>query len=604
MKKSIIIAKQMLFAVLLLTIVFACKKKEDPAESKMIIKVMVAGTPVGNVHVFTVPFTSDLVTDEYGLATLGGVSPGEYQVYAEKGVYTGKSIVVIGEGDIRNVTVDLNYTGPISFIPEITFVLPDLNHAYTTGDSVIFRVKVSNYKAGSQVEWRSNLDGILGSTPIDASGFSDFSTTSLSKGEHQIMAKAVGNEGYSAMISKYIDMTGPPKVFLYPLEIQGNSALVTWSKFAGDDFEFYQVNCRYNTTPGDPLGNVNTTNWITTQTDTSQVFPLPASFCTAQFYVMAGKSGGHYNVSNFRELKHTLGPYMAGVPVQMLLHPQNNWVYLIFSDRTVLYDYVGQEIITTANTGSLVRRLDLGDNGAGLELYLPDKATIKVLDGNTLMLKKTITFPQDIVSVVSSGLGFLICSINPATADVKPLQFYSLTQQAVISEGGEPNSTYYMKKVPGKNVLVACTRRGYSSELDYFEYSDAGAITLHKDIYSASGGYSPEVMEMSPDGNYFCVGSSAFFRETDQALTSVAYLEDSPEAFDFAFNETGSSTWCCTSGSSLVNEYHYPSGTKSGSFNVYGFPQHMAFRNNNIIIATRAIGSIQSCIEVIPAREK
>lgn len=578
---------------------FSCKKKDDPAVSKMIVKVLVGGTPAPNVHVFTVPYTSDQVTDDYGLAKLEGISTGEYQVYAEVGVYSGKSIVFLGEGDIQNVTVDLNYTGPISFIPTIDFILPDLNHAYATGDSVIFRVKVTNYKPGSQVEWRSNLDGFLANTPVDASGYSDFATTSLSKGEHKIMAKAQGNEGYYAMKSKYVDMTGPPKVFLYPLEIQGNYAILKWSKLPGDDFEFYQVNCRYNYKPGEPFNSTSSTSWITTQGDTTLNFALPSGYCTAQFYVMAGRSGGHYNISNIRELNHDLGPLMAGVPVQMMLHPQNPWVYLIFSDRTVLYDYLDKEVITSVNIGASVKRTDLGDNGAGLELYLPDKAMIKVLDGSTLALKKTITFPQDIVSVVSSGLGFLICSLNPATPDVKPLQFYSLTQQALISEGGISNDIYYMKKVPGKNALVSCTRKGYSSELDYFEYSDAGVITLHKDVYAASGGYSPEIMEMSPDGKYFCVGSNAWFRETNQTLTSVAHLEDAEEASDFAFSENGSSTWCCST-NSVVYQYQYPSGSITGSYSAYGTPQHMAFRNNTLIIATKTNTGTETTIELLP----
>jgi len=594
--------------IVLLVIVgtmLSCKKKDDAsATATMYIKVLYDNEPLSNVHVFTVPFTADVMTDIYGLTKIEGIPSGEYQVYAESGNVTGKSIITLGQGDVQNVTVDINYTGPISFIPEISFVLPDIPCAYAPGDTVVFRVKASNYKEGSQVSWSSDLDGYLASTPINPDGFSDFATSSLKQGHHVISVKAEGRDGYNAFKVDHIDMTGPRKVYLYPPEFSGSSVTLRWSKYQGDDFGFYQVNCRYNDKPGEPFNSTITAGHITIQSDTTITMTLPWSFYTAQFYVLGGNSEGNYNISNIRELNHDIGMFFDGVPVQMMQHPQNNWVYLVFSNRTIIYDYQNRTIIASGDVGSAVRFTDLGDNGSGLELYLPDQYALKVLDGNTLALKRVITFPHKLFSVVSSGLGFLICSQTSDAPDVKPLQVYSLSQNAFIAEGGDAYDAYYMRKVPGRNALVACTRNGYSSELDYFEYSSSGTITTHNNVYDASGGFSPDVMEMSPNGEYFCVGNYGYFRQTDRYLTSVAYMNDSEPVSDFTFNDNGSTAWSCSENSAVINEYHYPSGSIAGGRSVYGSPVHMVYRNHACIVATRTASGTQSCVNVVQVGEK
>lgn len=598
LKKIYFSALPVIMMLVMVSLTFSCKK-DEPAPSTLLVKVLYDGEPLGNVHVFTVPFTVDAMTDEYGLTKIEGISSGEYQVYAESGNATGKSIVILAENDVQNVTVDINYTGPITFLPEISFVLPDLYCAYFPGDTVIFKVKVSNYKEGSQITWNSDLDGHLASTSIDEEGFSEFTTSSLKQGNHVITVKAEGKEGYNAIRVKHIDMNGPRKVYLYPPVISGNSVILRWSKYQGDDFGFYQVNCRYNTKPDEPFNGTISSGHSNSQGDTSDIFSLPWTFYTAQFYIMAGNSSGSYNISNTREITHNIGMFFDGVPVQMLQHPQNNWVYLVFSDRTIIYDYQNKDVISSADIGSTSKFSDLGDNGSGLELYLARQSSVNVLDGSTLALKRVIPFPKEILSVVSSGLGFLICSQVSAAPDVKPVQVYSLSQQAIIAEGGDPYDANYMKKVPGRNVLIACTRNGYSSELDYFEYNSSGSITLHKSVYNASGGFSIEVLEMSPNGEYFCVGNYGYFRQTNQDLTSVAYLEDSEPVSDFAFDETGSIAWCCSGNSSVINEYHYPSGSIAGGHLVYGSPVHMTYRNNSCIVATKTSSGTQSCVEVV-----
>ncbi len=597
-KRSILFAISALMLLAIAGGTTSCKKKEE-SSSTLIVKVLYDGDPLANVHVFTVPFTTDAITDMYGLTKITGVPAGEYQVYAESGSVTGKSIIMVGQNEVQNATVDINYTGPITFIPQISFLLPDLSCSYAPGDTVTFRVKVTNFKEGSPVTWNSDLDGHLASTPVTEEGFSDFTTHTLSRGEHVITVKAEGREGYNAVKVNHVSMDGPRKVYLYPPGITGNTVTLRWSKYADNDFSFYQANCRYNTGPGVPFTGTISTGSITVVSDTSVTFQLPYSFCTVQFYIMAGNGSGKYNISNTREFSHNTGMVFEGTPVQMMQHPLNNWIYLVFADHTVLYDYQTKTTVASCNVGSSSRFTDLGDNGAGIELYLPGQSTLKVLDGNTLTLKKEITFPHELISVVSSGLGFLICSQRSESADVKPLQVYSLSQQALIAEGGEPFDTYYMKKIPGRNALAACTRRGYSSELDYFEYDDLGSVTLHNNIYNAGGGFSAEVMEMSPTGEYFCVGINGYFRTTDHDLTSVAYLNGSDQVSDFAFNDAGTRAYSCSSNSSLIHEYLYPSGSVEGEHLVYGSPLHMVCRGSTCIVASRTANGSQCCIVTV-----
>jgi hypothetical protein len=590
------------FLLLLLAIAsltFSCKKKET-ATSTLIVRVLYDNEPIGGIHVFTVPYTSDVMTDIYGLARIESVASGEYAVYAEAGFVTGKSIITLGSGEVQNVSVDLNYTGPIPFIPELSFVLPDISCDYAPGDTVFFRVQVSNYREGSQISWSSDLDGQLAQTPIDATGFSDFSTSTLSAGMHVITAKAEGKEGYNAIRLKDIDMTGPKKVYLWPPEISGNSITLRWSKYSGSDFGFYQANCRYNNKPGEPYTSWTSSGHITGQSDTSITFTLPPLFCKAQWYILAGNADGKYNISNYREMTHDLGPFFSGVPVQMMLHPQKSMVYLVFQDKTLLYDYHQKSVVATGNYGATVSRTDLGDNGAGPELYLPKGNSLYILDGNTLELKKTVTFSRELLSVASSGLGFVICSQVSDADGIKPLQVYSLSQQAIVSEGGDAYDNYYMKKVPGRNALVACTRNGYGSWLDYFEFDNSGTVTLHKTVHDAAAGYSPEVMEMSPNGIYFCVGSYAYFRQTNQDLTSVAYLADTDEANDFAFSAAGDVAYCSSENTGIIWQYHYPSGTPTGSFAVYALPVHIALRNNEFIVVSQTGTNTECCVEAIP----
>ena len=101
LKKIYFSALPVIMMLVMVSLTFSCKK-DEPAPSTLLVKVLYDGEPLGNVHVFTVPFTADAMTDEYGLTKIEGISSGEYQVYAESGNATGKSIVILAENDVHD----------------------------------------------------------------------------------------------------------------------------------------------------------------------------------------------------------------------------------------------------------------------------------------------------------------------------------------------------------------------------------------------------------------------------------------------------------------------------------------------------------------------
>ncbi len=173
---------------------------------------------------------------------------------------------------------------------------------------------------------------------------------------------------------------------------------------------------------------------------------------------------------------------------------------------------------------------------------------------------------------------------------------YGLTKIEGISSG-EYQVYAESGNVTGKSIVILEEKDAQNVTVGV---NYTGFITLQKNIYNASGGFSVDVMEVSPGGDYFCVGDDAYFRKTDQTLASVAYLQDSDPATDFAFNDEGSITWCCSDKRSLIQEYHYPSGALVRVYFAYGRPLHMVFRDNSCIVATLTGFGSECCVEVIP----
>jgi len=136
--------------------------------------------------------------------------------------------------------------------------------------------------------------------------------------------------------------------------------------------------------------------------------------------------------------------------------------------------------------------------------------------------------------------------------------------------------------------------------LDYFEFSNSGEITDSNHIYDASSGFSTDVMEMSPDGQYFAVDTYGYLRKTDRDLTPVTSLDGGYSVDDYTFNSSGSSIYATSQYYNTMLEYHYPSGTVVKNYTLSGEPLHLFYKNGNCIIAENLYDySSRTFIEII-----
>lgn len=379
-RKNLLLALAFFMVVLSLS----CRKEDpEPAKGSVFVIVKVYGSIIDDAEISTEPATITTKTDLTGSAVLADIPIGGYKINAtHPDIGSGSSSVTVIENTIEEVTIQL-IVGAFE-APTTSINLPFDNAAFNLGEEIEFRGQVGdNDDAASllDIEWSSNIDGVLSTNSANSQGNTIIRVNSLSEGEHIITLKATDSDGLDS--EDQINLTIkklPNTVTLNALEAETDGISLNWT--VSDEPEFVRYKVRRAESLQGPydiialITNVNETTYVDNLVD----------FGVEYFYQIAVEAGGEESFSNIESSIFEGENIEVGVNiVRMKIDPARPYIYALdrVNNSLLFINKINKVVEKTIFVGS--SPVDLAINLTLDKLYIANfgSTQIAVVDLNT-----------------------------------------------------------------------------------------------------------------------------------------------------------------------------------------------------------------------------
>lgn len=592
-------------SMVLLFTLFSCEK-DDVKRGDLNVRVYLNGYyPVNNAQVFTKPSSETGITDEFGSVLLNGLKTGSYEVFGYvEGVGSGKAVANIKENELTETTINIiegTFTG---LAPTISITSPEYPAEFTENDTILFRAEIEDDETAPQninIEWKSDLDGVLYTGHPGNDGISSFTTSTLSRGIHNITLTATDDDDYSSGESISVSTLAIEGITLFVPTIIDGKVVLEWSQYTGNDFQKYEVfrSDGYCNEGNEEL--INTITAIGTTTFSDATFPFEYQAC---YHIRVTN-----NVNNFRNSNNELVNLPSGhlfnfEAYDMLKHPTQNYIYLLDrgGQKIVKFDYIQMEVVDQVNLQGNIGFCDIGENGFGVEIYAPSSdGWIYVYNADNLDPTIQINTGLSTPCVVINGLGHVIASVLPSPWWEQPIRTYSRSTGINIDGNGDFEGDR-LRMIPGKNELISISTQVSPVDMEYFQLDANGLIVLHQDDqYHGDYPLNPYIFRISDNGVYSITSSSGAVYLANGSMEYKGQLQHGTLEFsDYAFSEDGSIIYAATSNRKSIQIGHYPSLIRDDEILTKGFPLFIIRDGNKIISLSKASeSSFNSGIEII-----
>ena len=506
-------------------------------------------------------------------------------------------------GVSKNITVIVNNVQPLR-PPVVSIILPNQPAQFSSGESITFSADISDPDSPNQdieVTWKSNLDGELFTGTIDASGNSSFTTSELSRGTHSITVTAVDADGLSGSRSIQVSTLSPgPITLLEPSKAEGNVTL-NWTEYSNSDFVKYEIfRSNGNCTDNDKTFLTSITDQETTSF-IDELAPLEYQVC---YFIVVTNDANLTRKSNEVTVDLPSGHIFNFVPHDMLIHPTDNYVYLIDQggQRLVKYDFTTQEVVSETGLQGTIGWCAIGDNGFGIEIYTPSSdGWIYVYSADDLSQTTAINAGLRITSVAINGLGHVIAAVNPSPWWEQPVRTYRRDNGLHLDgDGGFEGDR--LRLIPGKNELISISTGVSPTDMEYFKLTDEGLIEIHQDDqYHGDYPLDARIFKVSSDGTYSVTSRNGAVYLANSSMEYKGQIQRGSLNFsDFTFSDDGSVIYAGTSNRRSIQIAEYPSLIRNEEILTKGYPVYIERSGNSIIsLSKQNENSINSAIEVI-----
>lgn len=584
MKKELI-----LLAIALLGLL-SCNNDDEQPKGDVNVQVLLNGfEPAQNVDVYTNPPSIQGKTDAFGSVLLTDLDVGSYEVFASVNNFgSGKSVINIQADRLAQTTIGIIAGVNVGLAPTITVILPSMPAEFSENEEIIFSADVFDDETPNQdikVTWASNIDGVINTSSPSANGNISFSTSSLSRGLHDITVTAEDADGYTASASIEVSTFSPGQItLLEPTKSEGK-VLLEWSEYPNSDFSQYEIyrtdgNC---TDQGQVLLTTISDKGTTSYTD--ELPPFEFQVC----YFVRGVNTENYSRNSNQELVDSpSGPVFNFQPYDLLVHPTNNYAYVLDQNgqKLIKFDYINLEVVGEINLQGTIGYCDIGDNGFGVEIYAPSSdGSIYVYDADDLSLTTSINTGLATASVVINGLGHVIASVQPSPWWEQPVRTYLRSNGTQIDGNGDHDRDR-LRMIPGKNEIISISTGISPTDMEYFDLSEDGSFELHEDDdYHGDYPLNARIFRVSDDGTYSITSSRGAVYLANSSMEYKGELEQgSLDYSDFAFSDDGSIIYAATSNRKSIQLGNYPSLIRDGEILTKGFPV-LIVRNGDKIIS-------------------
>jgi hypothetical protein len=584
------------FSLLVILTVLGCEKDDIEPEQTGDLSVTVRsnfGQSVAGVSVYTNPPTANGLTDEFGSTLLRGLPKGSYEVFADLSGYgSGKATVNIQEDELTATDIFIQEGVSVGLAPSVELLFPVLPAAFAPGEEIVFRAEVADDQTAATaltVSWVSDLDGELFSGNPGSDGVTTFQSDRLSTGIHQITLSVEDADGFTAATSFELRTDGPSAITLLEAEATPAGVELKWTDYDGANFGSFSV---YRSDRDCSVENRQLLAQITEPDETTYLdasVPFANRVC---YFVEVTTDDGRSRSSNSLFVDNPSGPVFNFEPSDFLLHPERDEVLLLDrgGHRIVRYDYRAQEQTGVINLEGEIGYCAIGDNGFGVELYVPSSdGWVYVYSADDLSLRTSISTGLSNASVVVNGLGHVIVAVRPSPWWEEPVRTYSRATGINLDGNGDFDGDR-LRMIPGKNQIISISQSVSPIDMEYFDLNAAGMIVQHEDDdYHGDHPLDPHIFRISPQGNYTITSSQGAVYSANSSMEYRGQLQRGALAYsDFAFSPDGATIYAGTSNRRSIQIGTFPELTRSNEILTRGFPLFMEYRDGQIICLSRA----------------
>ncbi|CAM2764818.1 hypothetical protein SAMN05444143_103219 [Flavobacterium succinicans] len=582
-------------ALFVLLTLLACDKDESSSsKGDLYVKVFMnngfSKFPAKGVSVFTVPPTKQVTTDEFGGAILKDIDVASYEVYANLDGYgSGKTAVRVSANSLEEAEILIEQGVKTGFTPEITQILPSLPASFSLNEKIVFSfdVRDSDSKASDiTVVISSNLDGKLLETRPDASNNVKFETTKLTRGKHIVTVTATDKDKYFTTKTIEVATIAPSSITLESAIPNSGNVELKWQKYTSTDFKKYEVLRSLNKdSEGEVIETFSSAD-ITTFLD-----KLPPFANEVFYYVRVSNNENYSRNSNKLNVLEPAGKIYNYSITDAVHHPSEPIVYIVDNAAHKLraINYKTNQEIDNVSIDATVGKIDIGNNGFGLEIYVPNEnGFIKVYNANTLNLVTSINTGLATRCVVTNGHGYLVASVKPSPWWEQPIRTYSRSTGINISGNGDFDGDY-IRFIPNSDKIITITTSISPVDMEYLELDSNGKILSHvDDKYHGDHPLDANIFRISSNGEFVITGSVGAVYSASSSMIYKGMVDRGALFFsDFAFGNNGNTIYAGTSNRPSLQIIKYPSLTRDNEILLKGYPKFLFNFKGDIISLSR-----------------
>lgn len=445
------------------------------------------------------------------------------------------------------------------------------------------------------------MDGELNTNSPDIDGNATFTTNSLSRGIHQITITAEDSDGYTASASIAVSTLSPSAItLLEPVKNEGK-VFLEWTEYPTSDFlkyEIYRTDGNCTEQNQELLGTISEKGTINF---TDELPPIEFQVC---YFIRVTNNENNSRNSNLETVDLPSGHIFNFEAFDMLKHPSENYIYLIdqSGQKLIKFDYENLEVVNETNLQGFVKYCDIGNNGFGVEIYVPsDNGNVYVYDAESLDLTTTISTDIAATCAVLDELGNVIISVRPSPWWEDPIRTFSRSNGINIDGGGEWDDER-LRKVPNTNEYISINEGSSPPDMNYYTFDDSGNFGEYEDDdYHGNHPLNAQIFRISNDGTYCITSRDGAVYLANSSMEFKGLLQSGPLEFsDFAFSDDGATIYAATSNRKSIQIGNYPSLIRYDEILTKGFPVFIIRDGDKIISLSKSSeNSINTGIEVI-----
>jgi len=255
-----------------------------------------------------------------------------------------------------------------SFSPVIADLLPPPGTGFVPGEQVTFSATITDRETPAtqlQVEWRSDLDDVINTDAPAGDGSVSFSTTTLSRGVHQVTVKATDGDANETSSSVTIPNNLPQRVVLNPLTKDVSGITLTWTPVSEPDFASYRIYRATNQAGPFSLIDILNNAGADTYKDTSVEFGR-----TYWYQLGLLTTAGPESFSNVESLEAGISIAILTQVETMMVDPVRPFLYALdrVNNSLVFVDLSTNSVESTIFVGSSPTDMDI--DIAGDEMFI------------------------------------------------------------------------------------------------------------------------------------------------------------------------------------------------------------------------------------------